>query len=100
MRSSYGADVASRMHDIALHHALRPIQNRKGRPVARTALPQKSNGANEYTPAEASAQRAIEFAQRRAASLDRQADLLLSIGRHLQAERLAFRAASIREAVL
>jgi hypothetical protein len=42
-------------------------------------------------------QQAVSFALRRAASLDRLADLLLSIGRHTAAERLAHLAAELRE---
>jgi len=99
---SRGADVAAMLHGMHLTRALRPTQNRKGRPVTRTALPesQKSNGTDEYSVGEAAAQRAVAFAQRRAASLDRTADLLLSIGRVPQAERLAHRAAAIREVLV
>jgi hypothetical protein len=36
---------------------------------------------------------------RKAADIDRQADQLLSVGRHIQAERLAHLAADLRQAV-
>lgn len=44
------------------------------------------------------AQRAVAKALARAAALDRTADALLGLGRHLQAERLAHQAAALREA--
>lgn len=43
------------------------------------------------------APRPDDTAIRRAQQLDRQADLLLSLGKHLQAERLAHLALTLRE---
>jgi hypothetical protein len=67
------------------------------------ALAGTRNGANFVTTSEISldqtdltVQRAIAYAMRRAAKIDRTADLLLSIGRTDAAERLAHRAAEIR----
>jgi hypothetical protein len=50
----------------------------------------------ENTEIDRTVQRAIDFAMRRAARIDRVADLLLSIGRTDAAERLSHRAAEIR----
>jgi hypothetical protein len=50
----------------------------------------------ENTAIDLTVQRAIAYAMRRAAVIDRTADLLLSVGRVDAAERLAHRAAEIR----
>lgn len=96
---SRGADVAAMLHDLHLTRALRPTQNREGRPMARTASleSQKINGTAEYKTAEAAAQRACAFAGRRAAALDHLADCCLQFGMGAAAERLSHRAAAIRE---
>jgi hypothetical protein len=67
------------------------------------ALAGTRNGADFVTtseitldPIDQTVQRAIACALRRAARIDRTADLLLSIGRVDAAERLAHRAAEIR----
>jgi hypothetical protein len=71
---------------------------RKRQGLATPALSKTSaiNSSPEYSPGTDVAQRAIDFAMRRAARIDRTADLLLSIGRTDAAERLAHRAAEIR----
>jgi hypothetical protein len=50
------------------------------------------NSRNRPTPP-------VVTAPRRAAEIDRQADYLLSVGRYIQAERLAHVAADLRQAV-
>jgi len=79
--------------------AMPPPQTRK-RPVPGETSSRAKSGSNSGSTASntatAAAQRAIAFAQRRAAEIDRTADLLLSIGRHIQAERLANLAAELR----
>jgi hypothetical protein len=56
-----------------------------------------SSSAQILSAIDGPAQRAIAFALRRAAQIDRQADLLLALGKHLQAHRLSHRARQIRE---
>lgn len=51
---------------------------------------------NEYSPTNEVEQQTTDFAMRRAARIDRVADLLLSIGRTDAAERLSHEAAQIR----
>jgi hypothetical protein len=76
-----------------------PPKNRKRRPPAQRAASFENFGNTNDTfnaTATAAAQRGLALVARRAAQLDRVADLLLSIGRHLQAERLSHRAAELR----
>jgi hypothetical protein len=77
---------------------LPPPKNRKRRPIPRAASFENFGNTNAATnaTADAAAQRGLAIAARRAAQLDRVADLLLSIGGHLQAERLSHRAAELR----
>jgi hypothetical protein len=77
---------------------LPPPKNRKRRPRDRAASFENFSNTNDTfnATATAAAQRGLALAARRAAQLDRVADLLLSIGRHMQAERLSHRAAELR----
>ena len=101
MRSAaYAADRADQMHAAMLRRAWGPPIKRKGRPP--TGAPpskQNPNNSKDNSPA-AAGQRAVSFAIRRAAVLERRAALLRSIGWHLQAERLSQRAAELRAVAL
>lgn len=97
MAYSLGADSADRVHARLLHRALKPPRNRKGRPAQAAPSENQINGKGEYKTAEAAAQRELEYATRRAAQLDRTADLLLSVGQHHAAERLSALAHELRE---
>jgi len=78
-----------------------PPQKRERRPWDRTANSgNHNNNAAVSATAAAAVQRALIVAARRAAQLDRTADLLLALGRHSQAERLSHRALELRELVL
>jgi hypothetical protein len=60
---------------------------------ARGGIPGRSQPTDEIV------QRAITVALRRAVLIDRTTDLLLALGKHVQADRLARRTQQIREAV-
>lgn len=92
-----GADQADRLHAKLLHHAWNPPRNRMSRPAQAAHPGNQINGTREYKTAEAAAQRALEFARRRATALDHLADHCLQFGMGDTAERLSHRAASIRE---
>jgi hypothetical protein len=71
-----------------------PPQARKRPGRHPRALATKSDSISHITitATDATAQPAVQFALRRAAQIDRTADLLLALGKHVQAERLARRA--------
>lgn len=72
-----------------------PNRKRPGRDTGALSKSKLTDPA--HTPAELAAQRAIACAMRRAARIDRVADLLLSVGRVDAAERLSRVAADLRE---
>lgn len=100
MRSAHGAGTADRMHDALLARAMKPPKNRKGPGVGPRASFEKSDDdSGEYGTADRCAQRHVARALAKASRLDRAADILLSIGRHGAAERLANEAFALREAM-
>ena len=74
-------------------------RKRAGRHPRALATILDSSGHTTITATDATAQRAVQFALRLAAQIDRTADLLSALGKHVQAEPLARRAQQIREAV-
>jgi hypothetical protein len=98
MPAIHGAEIAARMHEVRLRVLWPPPKSEtpalvraSGREGFESVGKPDCSGINHTT------QRAIAFAMRRAATIDRTADLLLSIGRVDAAERLSRVAESIRE---
>jgi hypothetical protein len=98
MDTASAADQSWPTYNRQFRRSWKPPQKRKRQGLATPAPSQHFEISNvpEYSPAEGAAQRAIAAASRRAAKIDRTADLLLSVGRVDAAERLAHRAAEIR----
>ena len=67
-------------------------ENARGGIPGRSQPYQDSSSHTTITATDATAQRAVQFALRRAAQIDRTADLLFALGKYVQAERWARRA--------
>jgi hypothetical protein len=74
-------------------------RKRPGRHPRALATVSDSSSGPINTATDEIVQRAITVALRRAVQIDRTTDLLLALGKHVQADRLARRAQQIREAV-
>jgi hypothetical protein len=85
--------------NIQFRRPWNPPQKRKRQGLATPAPSEhlEISSDPDITAIDLTVQRAIEFAMHRAAVIDRTADLLLSVGRVDAAERLAHRAAELRE---
>src|SRR6185312_3834790 len=98
MPAAHGAEIAARMHESRLRVLWPPPKNETPALVRASSREGFEDGRGLlYTGIDGAAQRAIDFAMRRAATIDRTADLLLSIGRVDAAERLSRVAADLRE---
>jgi hypothetical protein len=89
------------MHAEMLHCAWSPSQKRRSLPPGGTSgwADFADNSTDIDSDADPIVQRNIAWLQTRAARLDCNADLLLSIGQHAAAERLAHRALELREVI-
>jgi len=91
MRAHY-AHQADQMHTRLLAHCWPPDPDKRERRPSPGRRLTSSDGINDG-PASTPTRAGMQAARR----LDRQADLLLSLGRHRAAERLAHQAAAMRE---